>query len=391
MWLDELRPLTMGPPGADWHLNEAAFRPFGINRIRTERGLIAVRTQVVATLPFGQLRIFTRTGAPVRRRILVVAPMAGGYPFLLRDLVVALLGVAEEVGITEWPNARYVPLSAGAFDFAANCIETTQMIRAMAARAPAEAPLHVVGVCQGGVPALAGASILAEMDVAPLSLTLMGGPIDSSRNPTRLWRLLQTRAAESLEKKVVETVPPRFPGAGRQVFPGWRQTDTFAFYLWRQAVSGGRLPFQLAFDDGDDPWRYPLARLCWTLMDVPAEFFISNVEILFRANALAQGLLEISGHRVRPQYLRHTALLTVEGAEDDISGPSQTEAAHGLCPNIPRRLHQHLLVQGAGHFALFYGHAMRQSILPAIIRTMKAGEAQMSPQVPVKAASVGVG
>ncbi|MGE4373739.1 MAG: hypothetical protein AB7E29_12745 [Xanthobacter sp.] len=389
MWLDELRPLTLGPHGADWRQNDAAFRPFGIHRIRTERGLVAVRTHVEATLPFGQLRIFTRTGAPVQRRILVVAPLAGGYPFLLRDLVVALLGVAQEVGITEWPNARHVPLDAGPFDFDANCIETTQMIRAMAARAPAEAALHVVGVCQGAVPALAGASILAEMDAAPLSLTLMGGPIDSSRNPTRLWRLLQNRAIESLEKKVVETVPPRFAGSGRQVFPGWRQTDTFAFYLWRQAMSGGRLPFQLAFDDGDDPWRYPLARLCWTLMDVPAEFFTSNVEILFRANALAQGRLEIAGHWVRPQFLRHTALLTVEGTEDDISGPSQTEAAHGLCPNIPRTLHQHLLVQGAGHFALFYGHAMRQTILPAIVTAMIAGEGQGRPQM--EAGSVNVG
>lgn len=396
MWLDDLRPLILGPPGASRRLSEGAFRPFGISRVRTDAGAVEIRETVAATLPFGVLRTFTRADAGIangsgtesgwhtHRKILVVAPLAGGYPFLLRDLVVALLGIADEVGITEWPNARFVPKSAGTFTLADNCIETAQMIRAMAGvfaaekadAAEPEAPLHVIGICQGAVPALAATALLAETGPMPASLSLIGGPINPARNPTRLWRMLQNRAMEGLEDQVLETIAPAFPGAGRRVFPSWRQTDTFALYLWRQGMNGGSLPFQLTFDDGDDPWRYPLSRLCWTLMDVPAEFFSSNVATIFRANALAQGLLDIHGHRVRPQLLRRTALLTVEGEEDDISAPTQTEAAHGLCPNIPRRLHQHVLVPRAGHFALFYGQSMRQNVLPAIAQTQLLGEAE---------------
>ncbi len=382
MWLDDLRALILGPPGADRHLSEDAFRPFGLSRVRVGDGVAEVRESVAATLPFGVLRTFSRVERAQdrpQRRVLVVAPIAGGYPFLMRDLVVALLRIADEVGITEWPNARHVPLKAGPFTFADNCIETAQMMRAMAgafAVPPRQEPLHVVGICQGAVPSLAAAALLAEGGMPLASLSLIGGPIDPSRNPTRLWCLLQKRAMDEVEDKVLETVPAAFAGAGRRVFPGWRQTDTFALYLMRQGMSGGSLPFHLAFDDGDDPWRYPLARLCWTLMDVPGEFFSSNVATIFRANALAQGLLEIEGHRVRPQLLRRTALLTVEGQDDDISPPAQTEIAHHLCPNVPRRLHQHVLVPRAGHFALFYGRTMRQGVLPAIARIMALGEAE---------------
>lgn len=388
MWLDDLRPLILGPPGASRRLREEAFRPFGIFRVSTGEGVVAIREAVAATLPFGVLRTFTRADAGrterPRRKVLVVAPIAGGYPFLLRDLIVALLGVADEVGITEWPNARFVPKSAGAFTFADNCMETAQMIRAMAGvfapetagAAEADASLHVVGICQGAVPALSATALLAETGPKPASLSLIGGPINPARNPTRLWRMLQNRAMEGVEDQVLETIPGTFPGAGRRVFPSWRQMDTFALYLWRQSMNGGRLPFQLAFDDGDDPWRFPLSRLCWTLMDVPGEFFCSNVATIFRANALAQGVLDIHGHRVRPQLLRSTALLTVEGEEDDIAPPTQTEAAHGLCPNIPRRLHHHVLAPRAGHFALFYGRSMRQHVLPAIAQTQLLGEAE---------------
>lgn len=383
MWFDDLRALIPGPPGADRHLSEEAFRPFGLSRLRDGEGFVEIHEAIAATLPFGVLRTFRRAenirGHRVPRKALVVAPLSGAYPFLMRDLVVALLGVADEVGITDWPNARHVPQKAGPFTFADNCIETAQMIRAMAgcfSTPPCSGPLHVVGICQGAVPSLAAAALLAEQGLSVASLSLIGGPIDPSRNPTRLWRMLQRRAMAGVEEKVLETVPAAFAGAGRRVFPGWRQTDTFALYLMRQGMSGGALPLQLAFDDGDDPWRFPLARLCWTLMDVPAEFFSSNVATIFRANALAQGLLEIDGHRVRPQLLRRTVLLTVEGEDDDIAPPTQTEAAHHLCPNIPRRLHRHVQVPRAGHFSLFYGRLMRQFVLPPIASTMALGDAE---------------
>lgn len=384
MWLDDHRPFTRDAPGPERRPSDKAFRPFGIATATCEGETFAVEERIGAHLPFGRLRTFTREsagddGSPPRR-VLVVAPMAGGYPFLMRDLVVALLGVADEVAITDWPDARYVPLAAGRFGFGDNCIETTQMIRALARRdnrgspEAAAARTHVVGVCQGAVPALVGALLLAEMGAPPASVSLIGGPIDPSRNPTRLWRMLQGRSLDALRQEVLEPVPDRFPGAGRMVFPAWRQTDTFALYLWRQTMSGGRLPLQLTFDEGDDPYRFPLARLCWTLMDVPGEFFMENVATIFCANALARGTLDIAGHRVEPARLERTALLTVEGEDDDISALTQTEAAHDLCANVPEPLRRHLVVPGAGHFALFYGRAMRTHIIPALAEIMAMGE-----------------
>lgn len=376
MWFDEHRPLMPGAPDMDRRLDEDAFRPLGIGHICLTDGDFAIEESIRGHLPYGLLRSFKRVGegAPpaTGRRVLVVAPMAGGFPFLMRDLVVSLLGIADEVALTDWPDARYVPVSAGRFGFAENCIETAQMVRALMEDGTTT---HVVGVCQGTVPALVSALLLADAGLPAASLTLMGGPIDPSRNPTRLWRLLQGRSLEALEKQIIETVPERFPGYGRRVFPAWRQTDTFALYLWRQSMTGGRLPFQLAFDEGADPIRYPLARLCWTLMDVPAEFFMENVATVFRANALAQGHLQVEGHPVRPAALTRTALLTVEGEEDDISALCQTSAAHDLCVNVPEAKRSRLVVPQAGHFALFYGRLMRSRVIPAISGIMAAGEA----------------
>ncbi|MEP9350919.1 polyhydroxyalkanoate depolymerase [Xanthobacter sp. KR7-225] len=376
MWLDDLRPLSLGAAPAGGGLSCDAFRDFGISAVRIGGTSVAVRQSVRARLPFGVLRSFSRAPRP-RRRALVVAPLAGGFPFLMRDLVVALLGEIEEVAVTDWPNARHVPLSAGRFGFAENCMEVAQMVRAMA-DGPADdeaGGVHVLGVCQGVVPALVAALMLAEDGLAPASLTLMGGPVDPSRNPTRLWRVLQERALGALEAQVIETVGPGFPGAGRRVFPSWRQMDTFGIYLWRQSLSGGEMPLKLLFDEGDDPVRFPLSRLCWTMMDVTGEYFMENVATVFRDNALARGTLAIAGRKVRPQALARTALLTVEGEDDDISAPCQTAAAHDLCPAVPAPLRRRLTLAKAGHFSLFYGHAMRREVIPAITGLMDLAEA----------------
>ena len=366
MWLDDLRPFR--PAAADTLpcATEEAYRAFGL-----ASGTVC--DTVPASLPFGRLRLFSRQhardGVAPARNVLVVAPIAGGFPFLMRDLVAALLPAGGRVGITEWPNARYLPLGAGSFGFAENCLETAQMARALAVTGP----VHIVGVCQGALPAFAAACLLAEEGLPVASLGLVGGPMDPARNPTRLWKMLQERSLEALEAQVMEEVPQGLPGAGRCVFPAWRQIDTFALYLWRQSITGGELPMRLLFDDGDDPLRFPLSRLCWTMMDVPAEFFMENVSTIFRDNALAHGTLEIAGHRVRAEALRG-ALLTVEGTDDDISAPGQTEAAHDLCRAVPDALRRHVSVAGAGHFGLFYGRRMRATVVPALIEVMEAGE-----------------
>lgn len=364
MWLDDLRALRSGAADEAPRPSEDAFRAFGLSTARA-------REDIAAHLPFGRLRLFSRPGGP-DRSVLVVAPIAGAFPVLMRDLVVALLGSAGRVGVTDWPDARYVPLAAGRFGFAENCVETAQMARALGGDGH---PVHMVGVCQGALPAFAAACLLAEAGQPPASLSLMGGPIDPSRNPTRLWRVLQERSLEALERQVIEEVSQAYPGAGRRVFPAWRQVDAFALYLWRQGMSGGDLPFRLAFDDGDDPLRFPLARLCWTMMDVPGEFFVENVATIFRDNALARGSLAVAGHPVRAAALARTLLLTVEGGRDDISALGQTEAAHDLCTNLPETLKRRLVVPDAGHFGLFYGRQMRATVLPALVDAMAAGEA----------------
>ena len=366
MWFDDLRPFR--PAAADPLpcATEEAYRAFGL-----ASGTVC--DTVPASLPFGRLRLFSRQqardGVAPARNVLVVAPIAGGFPFLMRDLVAALLPAAGRVGITEWPNARYLPLGAGRLGFAENCLETAQMARALAVTGP----VHMVGVCQGALPAFAAACLLADEGLPVASLSLMGGPMDPARNPTRLWKMLQERSLEALEAQVMEEVPQGLPGAGRRVFPAWRQIDTFALYLWRQSITGGELPMRLLFDDGGDPLCFPLSRLCWTMMDVPAEFFMENVSTIFRDNALAHGSLEIAGHGVRAEALRG-ALLTVEGTDDDISAPGQTEAAHDLCPAVPDALRRHVSVSGAGHFGLFYGRRMRATVVPALIEAMEAGE-----------------
>lgn len=359
MWLDDLRPFRHGASDDSGAATADAFRAFGI-----------AGEAVAGNLPFGRLLTFPHADAP-RRSVLIVAPLAGGHPFLMRDLAVALLSVADRVAVTDWPNARHVPVDAGPFGLAENCIETAQMVRALAADG---GPVHVVGVCQGAVPAFAAACLLATEGLAPASLSLLGGPMDPTRNPTRLWRLLQGRSLETLERQVMETVPQGFAGAGRQVFPAWRQVETFALYLWRQTMWGGELPLRLALDEGDDPLHFPLARLCWTMMDVSGALFMETVSTIFRENAIARGTLAIAGHGVDPAALARTALLTVEGADDDITAPSQTEAAHDFTPHVPDRLRGRLTVPGAGHFSLFYGRRMRATVIPAIAGIMAAGE-----------------
>lgn len=367
MWLDDLRPLASGPGPAAAALDVDAFRAFGIAAVDVCGRDCRITESVRARLPYGVMRLFSRPDEDQPRRVLLVPPIAGGYPFLMRDMVVALLRAAAQVAVADWPNARYVPPSAGRFGLAENIAETAQMLRALGPGA------HVVGICQGAVPALAAAALLAAEGAAPASVSLIGGPIDASRNPTNLWRVMRNRDFTALQREVIETVPEPYAGAGRKVFPARRQAQAFSLYLWRQTLNGGDLPFRFAFDDGEDPFRFPLARLCWTMMDVPAEFFLENLAA-FSGNALAEGRLEVSGHKVDPAALANSALLTVEGADDDIASPGQTAAAQELCTRIPATLRRRLLVPGAGHFALFYGRRMREMVLPVLADTFRAGE-----------------
>lgn len=356
---------SAGP--ASLPLDPGAFRTFGIRSVAGPAGAqVAVEETVGRVFGAGQLRSF-RAAHGARRSVLLVAPLAGAFPYLLRDLVVAILGLADHVAVTDWPDARYLPVARGAFGFDANCLETAGMIAEMG---PA---CHVVGVCQGAVPALVASALAAVEGRAPASLSLLGGPIDPACHPTNLDRVLASSGSVG-DEGLFETVPAAFPGAGRRVFPRRRQMQAFGFYLWRQGLTGGELPLKLVADDGDDPMRYPLARLCWDMMDIPQEFFLENVDRVFRQRILAGGPFQVGGRDVNLTALDRTLLLTIEGEDDDIAAPGQTEAAHRLCPHLPAAFHRHRLVKGAGHFSLFYGTRMRRDVVPALSQAMAYAE-----------------
>lgn len=365
MGFETQRSVRAGP---NPRIGALGFRPFGLTSVLAEGRSFSVHEQVTGHLPFAQMRRFTRSGPAAQAgRVLVVAPLAGAFPYLMRDLVAGLLGLVADVTVTDWPDARHVPVSCGPFGFDENVLETAVLMQALAG----EGPLHVVGICQGVMPALCATLLLAQNNQeghVPASLSLLGGPVDAGRNPTRLDRML-AGPPEALEG-LLEVVPPVFAGGGRRVFPRRRQMQAFALYLWRQGLSGAGLPLRMLLDEGSDPLRFPLARLCWDMMDIPAEFFLGNVEQVFRRRALATGGMAIAGQALDPVVLSQTGLLTVEGERDDISAPGQTAAAHDLCTGLQEALRARLVIAGADHFALFYGQTMRTQVLPAIAGIM---------------------
>lgn len=349
------------------HLPEAAFRPFGIKTIARGKASCPVVESSVGTFRFGVLRRFGRSTV-AGRRLLVVAPMAGGYPVLLRDLLTALLSELDEVFITDWPDSRYVPKSVGTFGLGDNILHVEAMIRAVG---PAS---HVVAVCQGVVPALAATALLSAAGDAtvPQSLTLVGGPADPMANPSRVVRLLRERPLAWFEKNVIEKVENLYPGRGRRIYSRSHQLETFSAYALRHMIEKRELFWKSLFDDGEDPVRFPFVSLCWSLMDIPAELLLGMVRDVFQRDCLAKSNLHAGGRRVELRAIARTALATIEGEEDDISAPGQTSAAHALCPGIPQDLRRKLMLRDSGHFALFHGSKARSIVVPAILELIEA-------------------
>src|SRR4051812_528868 len=347
----------------------AARRSFGIDAVRIGSEVHAVAECALVTLPWAVLTAFSHPGAP-QRQILVVAPLSGGFPFLLRDLVVGLLRHAHQVAITDWPDARYVPLSHGRFGVGDSISHVASMIRALGP------DLHVVAVSQGAVTALAAVALLAAEDQAltPRSLTLLGGPIDPVANPTPLVNFVRARSPQWFADHVIETVPAGYPGRGRRVFPRSNQLKMHQAYSWRSFYESGEFTWKLMYDDGEDPVRFPFSLLSSSLMDVAADFFLENLQHVFLEPALPSGTLAVLGTRVDPSVITRTALMTVEAEKDDVAAPGQTRPAQALCSSIPEHLRQHLLVSSAGHFSLFHGNTWRSRVLPAIVEFMERAE-----------------
>jgi polyhydroxyalkanoate depolymerase len=338
---------------------------FGLERLSLgEAG--ELREEVVLEAPFGRLLRFGAAGDG-RARVLLVAPMAGHGSAQLRETVAGLLPKFD-VYVTDWRDARDVPLSEGAFGLD-DYID--YLLRFIAEVGPGA---HVMAICQSCVPTLAALSLLAEdkHPAQPRSLVMMAGPVDAAVNPSPV-NLYATGAPLSwFEQQLISSVPAGAPGAGRRVYCGAMQLITSASLEHRRRLAS--LSSSLF-----DPSRYLQAMLDMgsamapqqPVLDLPAEFYLDNLREVFQQCALARGTLRHRGRPVRPRALRNIALLTIEGEVDEICGAGQTAAAHALCSGVDNARKRHLVARGAGHRDVFSGNHWRTQVLPEVLKTLK--------------------
>jgi poly(3-hydroxybutyrate) depolymerase len=346
--------------GKDYH------KPaWGIDKVEIDGKTVGVQPTGVLTRPFCHLVHFKRD-LPARRardpRVLLVAPMSGHHATLLRDTVRALLP-DHDVYVTDWVDARMVPALAGPFHLNDYVRYVQEFIRHLGA------DTHVISVCQPTVPVLAAISLMASSgDVQPRSMVMMGGPIDPRQSPTQVNNLATTKSYSWFENQVIHTVPPNYAGAGRSVYPGFLQHAGFmAMNPDRHLKSHYEFYLDLLRgDDGDAEAHRRFYDEYNAVLDMPAEFYLDTIRIVFQEFHLPNGTWEIDGQLVKPADIKKTALMAIEGELDDISGVGQTRAAIGLCRGIPTARKQYFLAPGAGHYGIFSGRRWRETICPKI-------------------------
>jgi poly(3-hydroxybutyrate) depolymerase len=347
---------------------------FGIAETTIDGRSVPITEEIVLAKPFGSLLHFKREGAAVKRnepKVLLVAPMSGHYATLLRGTVKAMVP-EHEVYITDWADAREVPLVAGRFDLDDFIDYLVSFIHFLGPNT------HVVAVCQPSVPALAATALMASRrdPLAPASLTLMGGPIDTRRNPTVVNKLAQGRPIEWFERNVISHVPFPNPGCFRKVYPGFVQLTGFmTMNLDRHMTAHMDLYKNLIKGDRDSVQSHQkFYDEYLSVMDLTAEFYLQTVETAFQRHALPDGVMMHRGDKVDCTAIKRTALMTVEGEKDDICGLGQTSAAQDLCVNIPANRRQHYVQMGVGHFGVFNGSRWRTEIQPRIAKFIRAVE-----------------
>jgi polyhydroxyalkanoate depolymerase len=319
--------------------------------------------EVVEDTPFCTLRRFDIEGAGSRPRVLLVAPISGHFATLLRPTVSQLLA-DHEVFVTDWKNARDVPLREGRFGFDD---QVELLIRFMRRVGPGG---HLFAVCQPSPAAVAATALMSEdADAAtPLTLTLMAGPIDTAAAPTAVTEFADTHPLQWFEQVMVHRAPMSSPGAGRRVYPGAAQIAAFMSMNIERHI-GSQLDWaydlRLGQFDKTDHVRSFYDEY-YAVSDLPAEFFLETVDRVFQRRLLAKGELEVRGRRVDPGQIRKTALLTVEGGLDDICAPGQTSAAHALFTGIPAKMKASHVQAGAGHYGVFGGSKWRNGIYPVL-------------------------
>lgn len=338
---------------------------WGLNTTEINGEQIAVSEETFIHKPFCNLVHFVREGvaAGTDPRVLLVAPMSGHHATLLRDTVRALLP-NHDVYVTDWIDARMVPLSDGEFGLDDYVRYVRQFLQDLGPGT------NVISVCQPTVPVLAAISLMAADNdpCVPRSMVMMGGPIDARKSPTQVNRLATTKPYSWFEDNLIHKVPPRFPGAGRTVYPGFLQHAGFmAMNPDRHLRSHYDFYLDLLKDSEDDAASHRRFYDEYNaVLDMSAKFYLDTIKVVFQEYQLPRGKWKIDGKLVDPSAIGDVALLTVEGELDDISGLGQTRAAHDLCSNIPAGKRLHYTAPGAGHYGIFAGRRWRETICPKI-------------------------
>ena len=387
LYSNPLSPLSHGPlaqrmsAGYDlmYRLGKDYEKPaFGISQVDVDGVGVVVHERIELDKPFCELRRFKRFSddaatlnkLKTQPAVLIVAPLSGHYATLLRDTVRTMLK-DHKVYITDWKNARLVPLSDGEFHLDDYVNYVQDFIRHLQKE---YGNCHVMSVCQPTVPVLAAVSLMASRgETTPLTMTMMGGPIDARKSPTAVNNLATNRSHEWFENNVIYRVPEKFPGAGRRVYPGFLQYTGFVamnpdrhatrhYDYFKDLIKG---------DDASAEAHRKFYDEYNAVLDMDADYYLETIETVFQEYKLVNGTWDVRSpegkiERVRPQDITTTALFTVEGELDDISGSGQTEAAHDLCTGIVRKEQRHLEAKGAGHYGIFSGRRWREMVYPQV-------------------------
>ncbi|MDC7809445.1 polyhydroxyalkanoate depolymerase [Sphingomonas koreensis] len=340
---------------------------FGLDFTTIDGKRIDVREEIVLRKPFGQLKRFVREGVEGGPKLLIVAPMSGHFATLLRGTVERMLPTAD-VYITDWRDARQVPLSDGRFDLDDYVDYVIEFMAAIGAEGDQRA--HVLAVCQPSVPVYAAVALMNadKHPNRPRTLTMMGGPIDTREAPTAVNTLATERPHAWFAQNVIATVPATYPGAGRRVYPGFLQLAGFmTMNLGSHMISHWEMFKHLVKGDGesaDSTMRFydEYRAVC----DMTAEFYLQTIDVVFQAHSLPKGEMMHRGRRVDPGAITDTALLAVEGERDDISGLGQTKAALTIAAGLPARMKKYHMAPAVGHYGIFNGSKWRTKIAPVL-------------------------
>jgi len=344
---------------------------FGIDTVTQGNREVEVREEAAHTTPFGTLLHFKKDSDIPQPRVLLVAPLSGHFATLLRGTVRTMLP-EHDVYITDWHNGRGISIWQGRFDFEAFIDHIIRFIEIMGPGT------HVIAVCQPCPAVLAAVAVMAEAghDAQPRSLTLMAGPIDTRVNPTRVNELAVKHPVDWFERNLITSVPLRYPGALRLVYPGFLQLAAFmSMNIDRHWKAHNDLFDHLV--KGEYEKAQAIASFYdeyFAVMDLPAEFYLQTVRLVFQEHALPRGLMEWHGRRVDPSAIRRTALFTVEGERDDICSVGQTVAAHDLCSRLRPYLKRHHMQAGVGHYGVFNGGRWNSQIYPLVKNLILASD-----------------